>query len=146
MHGLAYPRHLLAAALLLAAFVSWSPAHSQEQDQGARGQGLERFHPGAKSAQWFDCGCYDAPVKHFPYSVVVFEMSDHDVVVRPERHEAGFTFVALANRYGERYCSLDSQQDCYGSFKDVCAFTDARFGPALEPFFPKCKVDEPEDR
>jgi hypothetical protein len=136
----------MAALPLLIAAAAMPAALAQEQDQGARGQGLERFHPGAKRAQWYDCGCYDTPVKHFPYSVVVFELGDHDVVVRPERHEAGFTFVALANRYGERYCSLESQQDCYGSFQDVCAFTDARFGSALEPFFPKCKVDEPEDR
>ena len=108
--------------------------------------GLEKFHPGATRAQWYNCGCYDAPIKHYPYSIVVFEMPAHDLIVRPERQESGFKFVPLAHRYGDRYCTLDSEQDCYGSFPHPCDFTDYRYGPSLADYFPTCKSPDEDDR
>jgi hypothetical protein len=97
-------------ALLLMAVLA-PPCHAQEQS-AAPEPGLESFQPGSTRAQWYDCGCYDQPVKHFPYSVVVFEMPQADLVTRPERREGGLTFSPLAHRYGTRYCALDSEQDC----------------------------------
>jgi hypothetical protein len=76
--------------------------------------------------------------------MVVFELAERDLIVRPERDEAGFRFVPLAHRYGERYCPLNSEHDCYGSFSHPCDFTDYRFGPTLIDFFPTCKSDDAE--
>ena len=76
--------------------------------------------------------------------MVVFELAEHDLIVRPERDEAGFRFVPLAHRYGERYCKLDAKDDCYGSFASPCDFTDYRFGPTLIDFFPTCKTEDAE--
>jgi len=101
--------------------------------------GLESFQPGSTRAHWYDCSCYDRPVQHFPYSIVVFEMSQHDLVARPERREGSLTFSPLAHRYGTRYCTLDSERDCYGDFPHPCDFTDFRFGPYLAEYFPTCK-------
>lgn len=100
--------------------------------------------PGEQKAQWYDCSCYDQPVKHFPYSIVVFETAKGDLVTRPERREGALTFSPLAHRYGTRYCTVDSEQDCYGSFPHPCNFTDFRYGPYLVEFFPKCMSDESE--
>lgn len=109
---------------------------------------LEGPQPGDSRAEWYDCGCYDQPDKHFPYSVVVFKTPKGDLVARPERREGGLTFSALAVRHGDRYCALESDgesdSNCYGSFAHPCAFTDFRYGPYLAPFFPTCKSDEAE--
>jgi hypothetical protein len=130
------------------------PCRAQERDATQMPQpkgapapepGLESFQPGSTRAQWYDCGCYDQPVKHFPYSIVVFEMPQADLVTRPERREGGLTFSPLAHRYGDRYCALDSEQDCYGSFSHPCDFTDFRFGPVLAEYFPTCKSTDQED-
>jgi hypothetical protein len=130
-------------ALLLMAVLA-PPCHAQEKS-AAPEPGLESFQPGSTRAQWYDCGCYDQPVKHFPYSIVVFEMPQADLVTRPERREGGLTFSPLAHRYGTRYCALDSEQDCYGSFPHPCDFTDFRFGAVLAEFFPTCKSTDSED-
>jgi hypothetical protein len=141
----------IAIVLLLQA----PPCRAQERgaDQGPRAirtalpeSGLESFQPGSTRAQWYDCGCYDEPIKHFPYSIVVFEMPTRDLVTRPERHEGALTFTPLAHRYGTRYCTVDSEQDCYGTFPHPCEFTDFRFGPYLAEYFPTCKSTEKEDQ
>jgi hypothetical protein len=62
------------------------------------------------------CGCYDKPVKHFPYAMVVVRTPKGDLLMRPER-----------------------------TFLDLCAFTDFRFGPALLAYFPTCKSEDAEE-
>jgi hypothetical protein len=91
------------------------------------------------------CGCYDKPVKHFPYAMAVVRTPKGDLLMRPERTEGGTIFTAIATRFGQRYCSVESESDCYGTFLDLCAFTDFRFGPALLAYFPTCKSDDAED-
>jgi hypothetical protein len=138
----------LVGLLMLSALTVLAQDEQRAEDDAPRtagDSGLEQFQSGAKSARWYDCGCYDTPVKHYPYSVVVFEMPAHDLVVRPERHEGAFNFVPLAKRYGKRYCKLESEQDCYGEFSDPCDFTDHRYGPSLADYFPTCKSTQKED-
>ena len=105
---------------------------------------IDALRPDDLNAQWYDCGCYDQPVKHFPYSIVVFKNEAGDLVTRPERHEGALTFSPLAQRHGNRYCTLESKEECYGSFPHPCDFTDFRYGPYLAEFFPTCKSDEPD--
>jgi hypothetical protein len=105
---------------------------------------LARLQPDDLKLESHNCNCYDEPNKHFPYSIVLLRTPKGDLVTRPERREGsppGFT--ALAVRYENRYCEVDAEQSCYGSFADICEFTDARYGAHLAPFFPTCKSDEP---
>jgi hypothetical protein len=135
-------------ALLLSALPVRADDEQHPEDDASRAvrdSGLEKFQPGAKSARWYDCGCYDTPIKHYPYSLVVFEMPAHDLVVRPERHEGAFNFVPLAKRYGKLYCKLESEQDCYGEFASPCDFTDHRYGASLAEYFPTCKSTRKEE-
>ena len=85
------------------------------------------------------CSCADEPAPHFPYRIVLFTTPKGDLVARPEAHEQSAQVTLLAVRDGERYCQLDSEEECYGSFATVCEFTDFRYGPTLEPYFPTCK-------
>ena len=91
------------------------------------------------------CGCYDKPVKHFPYAMVVVRTPKGDLLMRPERTEGGTLYTAVATRFGQQYCSVESESDCYGTFLDLCAFTDFRFGPALLAYFPTCKSEDAEE-
>jgi hypothetical protein len=93
------------------------------------------------SVESYYCGCYDKPNKHFPYSIVVLRTPRGDLVARPERNEAAVTFTVLAIRYGNRYCEVELDGDCYGSFSEPCDFTDFRYGSYLAEFFPTCKSD-----
>jgi hypothetical protein len=126
-----------ATALAAASFalICASPVLAQDTAPGADGS----------SAQWIDCGCYDQPSKHYPYSIVVFKAAERELVTRPERREGALTFSPLAVRYGTRYCAVESEQDCYGSFPHPCDFTDFRYGPTLAEYFPTCKA-EGDDR
>ena len=121
-----------ATALAAASFalICASPVPAQDTAPGADGS----------SAQWIDCGCYDQPSKHYPYSIVVFKAAERELVTRPERREGALTFSPLAVRYGTRYCAVESEQDCYGSFPHPCDFTDFRYGPTLAEYFPTCKA------
>jgi hypothetical protein len=103
---------------------------------------LEGLLAGDVNIESHYCGCYDQPKPHFPYPVVLFKTPKGDLVARPESREGALSFTPLAVRFGDRYCKLESEQDCYGSFPDPCEFTDFRFGPHLEPFFPTCKEQE----
>ena len=87
------------------------------------------------------CGCNDKPIKHFPYSLILLKTSKGDLVARPERLEGAVTYTPLAVRHGDRYCELESETQCHGSFPDPCDFTDYMYGPQLAPFFPTCKDD-----
>jgi hypothetical protein len=85
------------------------------------------------------CSCADKPDPHFPYLVVLFTTPKGDLVARPEGQENMAKFTPLAVRTGDQYCRVESEQHCYGSFASVCEFTDFRYGPFLQPFFPTCK-------
>ena len=85
------------------------------------------------------CSCADKPDPHFPYMAVVFTTPRGDLVARAESHEQTAKITPLAVRNGNEYCNLESGEPCYGSFASVCDFTDFRYGPLLEPFFPTCK-------
>ena len=85
------------------------------------------------------CSCSDKPDPHFPYLVVLFTTPRGDLVVRPEGGENMAKFTPLAVRTGDQYCKVESEEHCYGSFANVCEFTDFRYGPLLQPFFPTCK-------
>jgi hypothetical protein len=84
------------------------------------------------------CGCDDRP-PHFPYVVVLFATPKGDLVARPEGHEGHLDVAPLAVRYGNVYCAVESEQECYGAFEHLCEFTDFRYGPTLAEFFPTCK-------
>jgi hypothetical protein len=85
------------------------------------------------------CGCYDEPTPHYPYLLVVLSTPRGDLILRPDQRELQVNFVKLASRQGDLYCSVDAGSECYGRFPSVCHFTDFRFGPTLEPYFPTCK-------
>jgi hypothetical protein len=85
------------------------------------------------------CSCADEPDPHFPYMVALFTTPKGDLVARVEAHEQSPRITPLAVRNGDEYCNLESGEPCYGSFATVCEFTDFRFGPLLEPYFPTCK-------
>jgi hypothetical protein len=97
----------------------------------AASQGVESYY----------CSCYDEPDKHYPYSIVVLKTPNGDLVARPEGTDGALFFTPLAVRYGNRYCGLGSDEDCYGSFSHPCEFTDFRYGPYLAQFFPTCKSE-----
>jgi len=86
------------------------------------------------------CSCADKPEPHFPYLVVLFTTPKGDLVARPDGHETMTRFTPLAVRRGEHYCMVDSEEQCYGSFSNVCEFTDFRYGSMLEQVFPTCKT------
>ena len=85
------------------------------------------------------CGCYDTPEPHFPYSVLLVLTPKGDLVARAEPRENTVSITPLAVRYGDRYCDVESEANCYGSFAHACEFTDFRYGPYLAQFFPDCK-------
>jgi len=103
---------------------------------------LEGLRPGEVEVESHSCGCYDQPKKHFPYLVVVVRTPKGDLVLRPELQEGAASFTPIAVRSGMRYCEVETEGACYGSFEDPCDFTDARFGPHLAAYFPTCKSDE----
>lgn len=88
------------------------------------------------------CGCYDQPRPHFPYPLVVLKTPKGDLVARPDSHEGAVSFAPLAVRHGDRYCEVESEHVCFGTFAEPCDFTDFRYGPHLAPFFPTCKTQE----
>jgi hypothetical protein len=99
---------------------------------------LERLRPGDLGIELHFCSCYDRPKPHYPYPVVLLKTPKGDLVARPDSREGAVSFTPLAVRHGERYCELESEHDCYGSFQEPCEFTDFRYGPYLAQFFPDC--------
>lgn len=112
----------------------WSKAQLSEADR-------ERPPAGNQRLESYYCSCYDEPDKHYPYSIVVLKTPNGDVVARLEGTDGALFFTPLAVRYGNRYCKLGSDKDCYGSFSHPCEFTDFRYGPYLAQFFPTCKSE-----
>ena len=102
---------------------------------------LEGLRAGDLRVESYYCGCYDQPNKHYPYSIVLLKTPRGDLVARPEGTDGALSFTPLAVRYGNRYCEVGSETDCYGSFSHPCEFTDFRYGPYLAEFFPTCKSD-----
>jgi hypothetical protein len=102
---------------------------------------LDALGPGDLAMESHFCGCSDAPLKHFPYAVVVLRTPRGDLVARPEGHEGVFHFAALAVRHDDLYCDVESDANCYGAFAHPCEFTDFRYGSQLAEFFPTCKTD-----
>ena len=86
------------------------------------------------------CGCYDRPKPHFPYTLVIVKTSQREWVARPEGQESAAGLVPIALREGAKYCDLDAEQPCFGEFASPCEFTDARYGAVLVDYFPTCKT------
>jgi hypothetical protein len=107
------------------------------------GSGAQAFRIEDLRIESHACGCDDKPIAHFPYRVVLVSTPKADLVARPEGQEGVAGIVPLAVRYGDRYCALESDEQCYGSFAHPCEFTDFRYGPALAAFFPTCKAGQP---
>ncbi len=104
---------------------------------------LQQFRAGDLKIERHYCGCYDEPIKHYPYSVVLVRTPRGDLVARPDNLDVAVTFTLLATRQGDQYCEVDSSS-CYGVFREVCDFTDFRYGPYLAQFFPTCKTSGTE--
>lgn len=134
---------LILIAISFALLTRPGPARAQDPAPGAQPPAQNGTADDPR-AQWYDCSCYDEPSKHYPYSIVVFKTAQGDLVTRPERREGALTFSPLALKFGTRYCTVESEQDCYGSFSHPCEFTDFRYGPYLAKFFPTCKSEEIE--
>ncbi len=105
---------------------------------------LDGLHQDNMQIESHFCGCFDQPRKHFPYSVVIVKAARGDLVARPEGSEGEVRLIPLAVRFGDRYCDIDAEQSCYGTFSHPCDFTDSRYGAQLRPFFPTCHTDEPK--
>lgn len=84
------------------------------------------------------CSCYDRPVPHYPYVMMLFSTPKGDLVGRPERRGFDTVIIPLAVRFGERYCDVEAEDQCYGSFTNACDFSDFRYGNDLAPYFPDC--------
>jgi len=105
---------------------------------------LESYQPEDFRIESHMCGCYDRPEPHYPYLLVFFTTPKGDLVGRPDRRGLDTIITRLAVRHGERYCDLESESECYGSFSDPCDFSDYRYGRQLAPYFPTCKSVDPD--
>lgn len=130
--------HLLAAEDKLTFVDSLEGVSAWLQDRFSKAE-IEALSPEDLGVESHHCSCADEPDPHFPYRIVLFTTPRGDLVARPEAHEQSAQVTLLAVRDGDRYCPLDSEEECYGSFATVCEFTDFRYGPTLEPYFPTCK-------
>jgi hypothetical protein len=90
------------------------------------------------------CNCSDRPEPHYPYIMVFFSTPKGDLVGRPDRKGFDTIITRLAVRYGEQYCNVESEDECYGSFSHPCDFSDFRYGAQLAPYFPTCKSVDPD--
>ena len=100
---------------------------------------LEALSPETFGIESQACNCSDKPAAHFPYLVVLFTTAKGDLLARPEGQENMARFTPLAVRNGDEYCGVSLADPCYGSFANVCEFTDFRYGATLQPYFPTCK-------
>lgn len=153
-----------AARSVCVALVLWATgAHAQEPRQDAPPGRLPRTLNFEAMAQWMQgmyteaefraltpdqirleprqCNCYDRPTPHYPYLVVILITPKGDLVLRPDQSELHVSFTQLARRNGDLYCPVEAGGECFGSFADVCDFTDFRFGAVLQPYFPTCKSE-----
>jgi hypothetical protein len=105
---------------------------------------LQTYQPEDFRIESHMCSCYDRPVPHYPYLLVFFATPKGDLVGRPDRRGLDTIITRLAVRHGERYCDVESEDECYGSFSDPCDFSDFRYGRQLADYFPTCKSVEPD--
>ncbi len=105
---------------------------------------LENYRPEDFHIESHACGCYDEPEPHYPYLLVFFNTPKGDLVGRPDRRGLDTVITRLAVRHGERYCDVDSEDQCYGNFAHPCEFSDFQYGPALAKYFPTCKSLQPD--
>ncbi len=105
---------------------------------------LSGYQPEDFSIEQHMCNCYDKPVPHYPYILMFFSTPKGDLVGRPERRGFDTIIIPLAERHGERYCEVGSQDVCFGTFAEPCDFSDFRYGGELAKYFPYCKTDEAE--
>ena len=99
---------------------------------------LKSYQPEDFDIEQALCSCYDRPVPHYPYVLMLFSTPKGDLVGRPERRGFDTVIIPLAVRHGDRYCELESEDQCYGSFSTPCDFSDYRYGSQLAPYFPDC--------
>jgi len=102
---------------------------------------LEALRPGELRVESHHCSCEDTPVPHYPYTVVLFLTPRGALVARPEGREGAVTIMPLAVRHDTRYCEVEAEGHCYGTFEHPCDFTDFRYGKTLAEFFPGCKSE-----
>ena len=100
---------------------------------------LRALGPDAFDLESRQCSCYDQPIRHYPYLVVVLTTPKGDLILRPDQRELQVSFAKLALRQGDLYCGVEPGAHCLGRFADVCDFTDFRYGPDLAPYIPTCK-------
>lgn len=105
---------------------------------------LESYQPEDFRIESHMCGCYDRPEPHYPYLLVFFTTPKGDLVGRPDRRGLDTIITRLAVRHGERYCDVESEDECYGSFSHPCDFSDFRYGRILAEYFPTCKSVDPD--
>ena len=122
-------------AIAVGALSVWLKARFSETE-------LAQLRPEDLDLESHYCSCYDQPQAHFPYPLVLLKTPKGDLVARPDSHEGAVSFAPLAVRHGDRYCEVESEHVCYGTFAEPCDFTDFRYGPHLAPFFPTCKAEE----
>jgi hypothetical protein len=157
----------MRALWLASAFLLLGSAYCSAQDSGASpGSGTRELFEMAGVSEWLKarfspielrglahgdlkverhyCGCFDHPHKHFPYAMLVLRTPRGDLIARPEGGDEMIRITPLAVRFGNRYCELEAEQSCHGSFAHPCDFADFRYAPTLAAFFPTCMTDESE--
>jgi len=133
-HDIAYDNDEPPQTVAMDGVSAWLKTRFSESD-------LESLQAGDLKVEAYYCGCYDKPVKHYPYSLLLLKTAKGDLVARPESVDGAFRFTALAVKHGNQYCQLEPGTDCYGTFSHPCEFTDFRYGQSLAQFFPTCKSD-----
>jgi hypothetical protein len=126
------PNESQASAVNIEGVSRWLQGHFSEAE-------LEALGPEDLRVESHYCSCEDTPVPHYPYTVVLFLTPRGALVARPEGREGAVMITPLAVRHDTRYCEVESEASCYGSFAHPCEFTDFRYGQTLAEFFPTCK-------
>lgn len=107
---------------------------------------LQGYGPEDFSVEQCLCNCADEPRPHYPYILVFFRTPKGDLVGRPAPRGVEMAITPLAVRHGARYCEVDDEDRCFGSFADPCEFSDFQYGKELAKYFPYCKPEESDSR
>ena len=94
---------------------------------------LRALPPGTLTLEGHYCGCYDKPVKHFPYAMVVVRTPKGDLLMRPERTEGGTRYTAVATRFGQPLAEVL-----------IALRFDPRvvLGPVVQPLLVDCRCEQ----